>query len=122
MLGDSAEEILPRIRLLHVPKDIDALMAVSFGIANAAIGSEHASAALFKANPLQQNNLRMVGQSKPYLLPLIVAPEAKRDEYEPIIAVLLTMAKDPKGQLLLRMMGFDAFQLIDMARAEEFMP
>ena len=71
ILGDE-EELLESFELLVVPKDIDALMAVSYGVAGAAVATEGGAAKLARFNPKQFNALRAMGDGEESMLPVLV--------------------------------------------------
>ena len=113
MLGADAAALLPKIKLLSVPKDIDALMAVGFGVASAAISSEGSFNKLAMINPKQHALLKTLASGeKSFLLIVATSKEDKGDEM-PLLKVIEGMEQQPVGGQKLKMLGLDGWKRID---------
>lgn len=113
MLAGKYADLLPKIKLLAVPKDIDALMAVGFGVATAAIASESSLNKLAQINPKQHAQLTTLSSGeKSFLLIAAVAKSRQQDEM-PLLNVLESMGKQPDGGKKLKMLGLDGWKRID---------
>ena len=58
LLGKGNEELVDSFKIIVVPKDIDALMAINFGVASAAVCTEEAILKLRQINPKQVERLK----------------------------------------------------------------
>lgn len=114
MLGASYATLIPKIKLLSVPKDIDALMAVSFGMATAAISSESSLNKLALINPKQHAQLKALASGeKSFLLIAAVAKSPQPGGDMPLIKVIETMQQQPDGEKNLKMLGLDGWKRIE---------
>lgn len=98
--------------LLLVPKDIDALMAVGFGLADAAIASELSLKTLSTLYAHQYQQLHIVGHSQP-LKRLLVVHQKGTAYTKDVIAALHNMSRSSKGLRALNTLGLNSWQLID---------
>ena len=112
MVGEGDRECIKSFRLLVVPKDLDALLAVSLGVADASLAADTAVARLRAIHPRQTSLLKPLCRSAPSLLPLLLVRKDDVAKYEQVIALLRNMAGDAEGRLLLNLLGLDAFALI----------
>ncbi|MGZ5011041.1 MAG: hypothetical protein ACXV74_08805 [Methylobacter sp.] len=111
ILGKEQESLLKDIKILIVPKDIDAIMAVGFGMATAAISAESSLDKLSMINPNQFRELHGLGFSeKDYLL---VAATLKKPEQQeaPLLEVLRKMSEDA-GEENLKLLGIDGWRAL----------
>lgn len=115
-VGERAQ--ISQYKILTVPKDIDALMSVGFGIAAAAITTEHGLDRLAKLNPRQREKLTLVATGPEKLLPVITGPADAGASGAALRRVLLEMGTVPEGQQLLSMLGLDAWGAIEPAHME----
>jgi len=88
ILGAEARDLIASFKLLVVPKDIDALMAVSFGMASAAVATESGAERLSRTNPKQLSSLRLLQTGSESLLPVLVAPLKANARTRELITVL----------------------------------
>jgi len=110
ILGEQQENLLKEIKILTVPKDIDAVMTVSFGMATAAVSAESSLDKLAVINPNQFQQLHSLGFSeKNYLL---VAAILKKSELRKnqIFNILGKMAESPEGEKSLKLLGIDGWR------------
>jgi len=112
ILGKEQEALLKDIKILIVPKDIDAVMAVGFGMATAAISAESGLDKLAMMNPNQFKELHSLGFSeKDYLL--IAATLKKPDQQETqLLEVLRKMSEEDAGEANLKMLGIDGWRAV----------
>ncbi len=109
MLGEEGRDVLKTIKLILVPKDIDALMAVSFGMASAALSSERSFENLEKINKKQYQLLKPLSTSRPHFLTLVALPSSSNADAE-VLDVLEKMGINPEGETRLRMLGLDGWR------------
>ena len=108
MLGDKNSHILETIKLILVPKDIDALMAAGFGMASAALTTDRSIENLRKINPKLHQSLNPLLVSQDYYLALAALPGvANEDE---LLDILQKMGINPEGEIRLRMLGLDGWR------------
>lgn len=115
MLGEDQKSIVDSLRILIVPKDIDALMAVGFGMADSALTTESSLTKLAEINLKQYRILRQLAASKETLLPIIAAPKKLDENISSLLRVFENMGKTPVGQNKLRMLGMDGWKKLGNA-------
>ena len=113
VFGPDKAALLDSIRILSVPKDIDALMAVNFGMANASLTSESSLQKLSLINPAQSNALKTLGQSSESFLLVASLPKQGDRSTAEMMEVLERMSLDPEGLKDLKMIGLDGWKRID---------
>ncbi|MBF0101957.1 MAG: hypothetical protein HQK77_13730 [Desulfobacterales bacterium] len=101
------------IRILTVPKDIDALMSVGFEMAKAALVAETALKHLQKMDPHLFQRLKILVEGKPSLLLLLVVPQNLVMDMPKVIDVFQKMPNDPEGLNILNMLDLDGWKLIN---------
>lgn len=112
MLGKGQEALLKDIKILIVPKDIDAVMAVGFGMATAAISAESSLDKLALINPNQFRELHSLGFSeKDYLLIAATLQKPEQQEVE-LIEVLRKMSETDTGEANLKLLGIDGWRAL----------
>lgn len=120
MLGKEGEEAVRSLKILKVPKDLDALMSLAFGVADVALSSERSLIHLAKMNPAQYGKLKILTSSDDISLPLITMIDLNnpsRSQKE-LIDILKSMEKSPDGLRILNMMGLDGFKELSGREAE----
>jgi hypothetical protein len=100
-------------QILTVPKDIDALMSVGFGISALALTTRNALNELQAVNPTLCQRMKVLGEGDASLLLIVAVPERFINGSQGIIAALKNMPTDPEGRENLRMLGLDGWQSID---------
>ncbi len=115
MLGEGEKELITSIRILSVPKEIDALMAVGFGMAKAALSTETSLEKLAQMNLKQRQMLIPLAESKKTLLPIIAVPTRSKEALQPLLAALQKMGDDEAGLKLLKMIGLTGWKTLSPA-------
>ncbi|MBI5185728.1 MAG: hypothetical protein HZA01_08385 [Nitrospinae bacterium] len=118
ILGGQGEDALSAIQIMSVPKDIDALMAVGFGMATAALTSENSLLNLEKINPKQRQQLKQLGKSGEMFLAIVAAPADAEPENRPLLEALAKMGGAPEGESKLRMLGLEGFRALSASETE----
>ena len=115
MIGASGAEIAQTTTLLRVPKDIDGLMSVALGVADAALSTESSFAKLGAINPAQFGRMKILVTSDNLPLPIVAttAHSTKNGGQDKLVSVLRDMRQSPEGLEILKMMGLDGFDVID---------
>ncbi len=112
ILGKEQEALLKDIKILIVPKDIDAIMAVGFGMATAAISAESSLNKLAVINPNQYRDLHSLGVSeKDYLLIAATLKKPEKQEAQ-LLEVLRKMSDADAGEENLKMLGIDGWRTL----------
>ena len=97
-------------RVLTVPKDIDALMSVGFGMAKLAFASENAFDELKGVNPKLCSKMRILAEGEETLLLVVALPRGFTGNSKKTINMIRNMPKDSDGQRRIRMLGLDGWQ------------
>jgi hypothetical protein len=111
--------LLTTLKVLEVPKDIDALMAVTLGGAAAAVSSEVGLERLRNTNPKQFEQLNALATGTDRLLPIIVSPGPLDPACTNLLNILSAMGADPEGSQRLRMLGLDGWKPIEPAQLQQ---
>lgn len=101
------------IRILNVPKDIDALMSVGFEMARYALVSEHALNNLKNLDPVLFKRIKTLAEGKSSPLLLLTVTESFKDEDKNLIHLLKEMKNDPEGANVIKMIGMDDWKEVD---------
>ena len=107
---------MEQLRLLTVPKDIDALLAISFGMADAALATENSYE---KYELLYRNEyqlLKVLGTSQPQKRLVVVLFKQHLAALEVALDALIKMDQTPNGQLGLQLLGLDEWTLLPTTR------
>lgn len=110
MLEHDNSDILPTLNFILVPKDIDALLAVVFGMATAALTSERSLDNFKKINKKQYQSLRPLMESQQYFLTLAAIPQTENKNAAELLDILEKMGINPGGEIRLRMLGLDGWR------------
>ncbi len=117
MLGDNYAKLITNIKLLSVPKDIDALMAVGFGVATAAISSENSFNKLALINPKQHAQLKTLAVGEKTFQLIAAVTKAQEKEEMPLLKVIEDMGPHT-GEKQLKMLGLDGWKRVDSLDAD----
>lgn len=110
MLKKYAEDTL---RVLTVPKDIDALMSVGFGMAKLAFASGNTFDELKAVNPRLCRRMKVLMEGEETLLLVLALPEGFTANRKKAVDMIKNMSTDPDGQKRIRMLGLDGWQELD---------
>jgi hypothetical protein len=98
-------------RIVPVPKDIDALLALSFGQVDAALVTSEQYEQLARTSPAEAERLRVLAfSSEVGLPPVFASPAAGEAERDRLVALLGRLREVPSGAEMLAMLGFDGFE------------
>jgi len=117
MLPDHAD-IIPTLDILVVPKDIDALLAVGFGAARAAIAAESSADKLARLNQKQRNALNPIGKARESLLPVLAVHREMADEAKAVARLFADMGSAPEGRGRLKLLGLESMRELDPDQVE----
>jgi hypothetical protein len=113
MFGPDKESLVAGLKVLTVPKDIDALMAVGFGMAKAALASEGSLQKLALINAKQREQLKPLASSDKSFLLIAAVPKSSKAEGETLVKVMEDMGQQPAGARNLRLLGLDGWKRLD---------
>ena len=104
----------PDARLIPVPKDVDALLAVSFGQVDAAFVSTAQFERLARVNPTLTGALHELGYSDETPLPRVYATGfASRESAAALADALERSASVASGRRLTSLLGYDQWMAIE---------
>ncbi|MBF0225684.1 MAG: hypothetical protein HQK76_09545 [Desulfobacterales bacterium] len=99
-------------RILLVPKDIDAIISVGFGMCEAALTMESSLETFKKLYPQLYENIIVFAKGKNVLSLILAAPESFVKEAEPLVSAIENMPKMDSGDQI-PLLGIDGWQKID---------
>lgn len=102
-----------RFRILTVPKDIDALMSVGFGMATFALSTGYNFEDLKTANPRMCARMQVLAEGKPSLFLVLAMPSGFNEDSKKMVEIMNRMSLDPEGLRNIRMLGLDGWQPIE---------
>ncbi len=100
-------------QVLTVPKDIDALMSVGFGMAKLAFASENAFDDLKGVNPRLCSKMKVLAEGEETLRLILALPQGFAGNSRKIIDMIRNMPMDSDGKRRIRMLGLDGWQELD---------
>jgi hypothetical protein len=99
------------LSILNVPKDIDALMSVGFGMSQFALVSKDSFELLKRANSFLATQMEVFSESTPTLRMLVTFNKEERDNKE-CIEIFTTMDSKDEGKKVLNMLGVDKIVIL----------
>ena len=97
-------------QVLTVPKDIDALMSVGFGMAKMAFASDMALEELKGINPRLGGQMKILAQGEETLRLIMALPKGFSGDRQKMIQIIKNMGTSPEGQKRIRMLGLDGWE------------
>ena len=107
------------LNVLVVPKDIDALMAVGFGLADMALTTKSSLEKLSSLYSHQNQPLHILGESNPLQRLAVVFRQRSVESYIKTLTIIKQMSKSEQGRRGLNMLGLDDWRLIDESIGQE---
>lgn len=120
MLGEKEKAVVDSMKVLTVPKDIDALMSVGFGIARSALAAESSLTKLSAINPKQYKMMNQLAVSEETLLPVVAIPKKCDKEVKKLVDIIEKMGDTPEGKKRLKMLGLDGWKRLDELERKRF--
>ncbi|WP_207682537.1 hypothetical protein [Desulfonema magnum] len=102
-----------KAKILTVPKDIDALMSVGFGMSQCALTTRNSLEKLKKVNPVLYRKMTILSEGRESLLLILATPESFTKDAESILRIIQNMSGDPDGRNKIKMIGLDGWQKFD---------
>jgi len=109
----TGKKLDPATRILAVPKDIDALMSLGFGVAKAALVTEHSRADFQKIDPTLNSKLHVIEASKKSLMLIFAVPKNLQKEAKPIVDLFQKMSSQFRGLSMIGLDGWKSFEPSD---------
>ncbi len=100
-------------KILTVPKDIDALMSVGFGMSRSALTSENSLDSLKGINPVLYKEMKTLAQGAPSLLLVLAMPEGFADDSAKLLSAVKNMSENPNGKDKIKMLDLDGWNEVD---------
>jgi len=94
-------------RILTVPKDIDALMSVGFGMSRSALTTETALEKLKGINPGLHKKMKPVAKGADTLRLILAIPKKLKEDAEYVVECMRNMSKTDAGRKKIRLLGLD---------------
>ncbi|MBM4053678.1 MAG: phosphate/phosphite/phosphonate ABC transporter substrate-binding protein [Planctomycetes bacterium] len=113
MLKEKNKEIAETLQILNVPKDIDALISVGFGLVQAALTTQCSIEMMADINNTLYKNLSILAMDENSLLPVVATPSAHDREATELLDIITNMDKTPDGKSNLQMLGVDGWKELD---------
>ncbi len=104
-------------QLLIVPKDVDALLAVGFGMAQAALCTEDSFEQLNTLYKNQYDQLKVIGRSQVFPRLTVVASNKPSDIQDQLLTLIDQMSDTPTGKIPLSILGLDSWTHIENAES-----
>ncbi len=118
MHGEEKRSIINSMKILTVPKDIDALMAVGYGMADSALTTENSLSKLASINPKQYEVLIPLAKSKEILLPIVAIPRRCDENTQLLLEIIEKMEMILDGKKKLKMLGMDGWKKVEELERE----
>lgn len=100
-------------KILTVPKDIDALMSVGFGMSQSALTSENSLDSLKGINPVLYKEMKTLAEGAPSLLMILAMPEGFTGDSANLLSVIKNMPENPIGKDKIKMLDLDGWNEVD---------
>jgi hypothetical protein len=110
----SADQVA-QLKILQVPKDIDALMALGYGLADVALTSQVSLMNMAKLNESRFQKLKIIKESKPLGQSILVFKSIEKADKENLVRSLIDMPGSEQGRQAISMIGLDAWKIVDAA-------
>ncbi|MEL6546338.1 MAG: PhnD/SsuA/transferrin family substrate-binding protein [Myxococcota bacterium] len=108
--GIAGKQLAKRWRIIRVPKDIDALLAVAFGQVDACVASETGVQVLTQINPGAIQALKELGRLEPTPLPSLCAREGlSREKIAAVRQAVEGLTNSKPGRQAMAQLGFDGW-------------
>ncbi len=104
------------LRILTVPKDIDALMSVGFGMSQSALTMAGSLEKLKTLNPSLFRKLDVVAEGGETMLLILAAPENFEKQAAKMMEIMLNAPANPDGKKIIKMLGLDGWEKMDPRR------
>lgn len=111
IFGDNNDPAL--FKILTVPKDIDALMSVGFGMSQSALTTGNSLEKLKSVNSVLYDKMKVLAQGRESLLLILAVPESFAANAQKAVQVIQNIPSDPDGKDKIKMLGLDGWKKIE---------
>lgn len=122
MVGKEHRQAIEAAKVLIVPKDIDALMAVGYGMATGAFVSEKSFDQLQRVNPTLAGQLTTVARSEEILRLVVAARPGYGADVSKFLEVVSGMQNTPDGERGLQLLGLDGWKRLSETEQKALHP
>ena len=102
---------IDRLKLLIVPKDIDALMAVGYGLADMALSTEISLSKVSKLNKNLYKDMIVLRESKPLKRSVLVVKSTNVELMNSLSRLMINITNTPNGRQAMSLLGLDEWSL-----------
>jgi hypothetical protein len=95
-----------------VPKDIDALMSVGFGMSQSALTTGNSLETLKSVNSVLYDKMKILAQASESLLLILAVPESFSADAQKAVRVIQNMPSNEDGKEKIKMLGLDRWEQI----------
>lgn len=117
LLSGMTKENSKELSILRVPKEIDALMSVGFGMSKFALVSKDSFTLLQNINPVLSRDLKTYYESEPEYRMFMACNEADKEENR-VVTIFKNMEQTDKGKNILNMIGIDRLVVFNVQNLE----
>ncbi len=112
MLPEATATATASVTFMAVPKDLDALLAIGFGVVDFAIATENTFHRLAEINPAEYELLRKLAQSDEALLPVVASSTPTDSNVMKLVEHFVKMPLKSDGEQTLNMINLDKLRRI----------
>lgn len=112
MFSEDKKHLVDSFQILSVPKEIDALISVGFGLAEVALTTESSIDMLLSINPGLYKKLTILAKSRETLLPIVAVLKVHDPDADKLLEIVENMGKTPDGEKSIRMLGLDGWKVV----------
>jgi len=109
MLPD--KKLAEAVRILTVPKEIDACLSVGFGVSSSALITENTLDTVKKTDPSLYSKLKILAEGKDSMLPILAVPEKFAGGAETLIKIIKSMPA--QGTDIIKMLDLDDWKAVE---------
>jgi len=113
LLNTFTKKATDKMSVLLVPKEIDALMSVSFGMSKFALVSRDSFEYLSKINPHLLDNLKIYNESEPKYRILLAQYKRDKEQYK-LVSIFKDMCLNKSGKNVLKMIDIDKLVVLNL--------
>ena len=113
MFPELSAHQIDQLKLLQVPKDIDALMALGYGLADLALSSEVGLSNMAMLNENRFRALNVIKESKPLGQSILVFKDMEPAKQAAVVHSLLNMPETALGRQAINLIGLDNWKVLD---------
>jgi hypothetical protein len=113
MMGENDARLVDTFRILSVPKDIDALISMGFGLVQAALTTEYSITKLSIINQGLYKKLTILVRNEKSLHPIVAIPAGHDAEALKLLEIIENMEKTTEGKSCMQLFGVEGWRILD---------